>query len=84
MLDAATELEGEGSPTPGAISMCMYCGAIAVFADDLKLRKATRLELDELRFDDDFGRQFYGFQWARQVVMLDSSLMRDDGEDPDR
>lgn len=37
LLDAANNRDG-ATPTPGALSLCVYCGNIAAFGDDLKLR----------------------------------------------
>ena len=47
-LTAATSLDGEGGPEPGAISLCCYCGAPLVFNHDMSMRMATRVDLDEL------------------------------------
>jgi hypothetical protein len=85
MLDAATGFgptEGE-VPTPGAISLCLYCGAVGVFGSDLELMPATVELLDELVKDAEFRKAFTTFAWARQYEMIKNSLMRD-REDPDR
>lgn len=83
-LDAATELMDEGkTPTPGAVSLCLYCGAIGYFADDLALRAPTDDELTALREDADFRQQWAMFMWARNHVMLRENLLRD-RTDPDR
>jgi hypothetical protein len=84
-LDAASgfgETEGQ-EPHPGSISLCLYCGAVAVFEDDLRMRPPWRMELDELEKDKDFMRTYMQFAWARQYVMIKSNLMHPD-EGPDR
>lgn len=81
VLDAASSLDGDHAPEPGAVSMCMYCGAIAYFGDDMRLEKPTEAMLDELQADTEgFARAFYQFQWARQYVMLNASLLGYDAE----
>ena len=81
--DASEMLEEGGRPTPGAVSLCLYCGAVAFFGPDLELRPPTEEELDELGKDVDFKKQYMRFVWARQYVMLRQSTMRE-REDPDR
>jgi hypothetical protein len=68
--------------TPGAISLCLYCGAVAIFGPDMILVPPTRQELDEMEEDKDFIQTYTQFSWARQYVMINSNLMR--GDDPDR
>lgn len=84
MLDAATEVAGSARPTPGAVSLCLYCGAVAFFGDDMVLRSPTEEELDDLVKEREFRKTFANFSWQRQYVMIkDQGLMRDRG-DPDR
>ena len=46
--DAATETFGSGmTPYPDAISVCLYCGHLAAYADDLSLRD---LNDEEIRY----------------------------------
>lgn len=45
-LDAAASLRGY-VPEPGAISICAYCGAVAVFTEQLAKRAATEDEIVE-------------------------------------
>lgn len=75
MLDAMSALEDQADPEPGAISMCMYCGAIAIMGPDLELMQPTRADLEGLAKEDDFARAFVKFQWSRQLVMTESKLM---------
>jgi hypothetical protein len=48
LLDGATGVSNRNRPKPGSISICIYCGHIAVFADDLSLRKPTGEEMREI------------------------------------
>lgn len=83
-LDAATNLPGQTeTPDPGSVSLCMFCGAVAIFADDLRLRQPTRDELDKMGQDTEFRKSYLAFSWSRQYLMLNVNLMRD-REDPDR
>jgi hypothetical protein len=82
-LDAATPIDDDAVPEPGAVSLCMYCGAVSYFEHDLRLRPPTHAELDELEQNDEFRRQYVRFAWARQRVMLQANLLRD-RSDPDR
>ena len=83
-LDAATPPGLEDvMPTPGAVSLCLYCGAVAIFGFDLRLEPPTRELLDELQEDKEFMKTYMNFAWARQYVMIRENLMRD-REDPDR
>lgn len=52
-IESNTEVGGDSHlPTPGAISICFYCGQVCVFNDDLSLRKITEEEMDDLRAND--------------------------------
>lgn len=85
-LDAATSIDDKGQeqhPSPGAVSLCLYCGAVAFFEADLRLRAPTEEELNELSKDEAFRHQYVNFSWARQYVMRKESLLRD-RDDPDR
>jgi hypothetical protein len=44
LLDVTTSVESESKPTPGSVTVCLMCGHIAAFADDLTLRELTREE----------------------------------------
>lgn len=84
-LDAAAGLDGneQDRPTPGAISLCLYCGAVAVFGRDLALLPPTEAMLDELQQDAEFRKAYVAFSWTRQYVMRRESLLRD-RKDPDK
>jgi hypothetical protein len=82
-LDAATGIDDAGKPSEGAVSLCLYCGAVAVFGPDLTMLPPTEELLDELAHDREFRETFTRFAWSRQYVMRNASLLRD-REDPDR
>jgi hypothetical protein len=81
-LDAATGIDA-GKPEPGAVSLCLYCGAVAVFGPDLTLATPSKELLDQLGSDRKFRQTYTQFSWSRQYVMRRESLIRD-REDPDR
>lgn len=83
-LDAAESLDSElWRPEPGAVSLCMYCGAVAIFGPDMRLERPTGAQLDELARNAEFRHTWARFMWARQQLMLDHNLLRD-RKDPDR
>ena len=82
-LDAASSFDDGGPPARGSVSLCLYCGAVALFGDDLALVAPTEEQLDELFQSGEFKQQWAKFMWARQYVMLRDSLLRD-RSDPDR
>lgn len=43
---------GEGEPRPGSLSVCIRCGAVSKFADDLTLRAFTASEERALLADE--------------------------------
>jgi hypothetical protein len=52
ILDGATNAPDQtGAPEPGALSVCVYCSAVTIFGDDLRLRPLTEGEVEELRAD---------------------------------
>lgn len=42
-----THTTGDGTPAPGDFSLCIECGNLNVFDEQLRLRKATREEAQE-------------------------------------
>jgi hypothetical protein len=74
---------GDREPCEGAISLCLYCGAVGVFGPDLMLRPPTEAELDEYSEMPEFRKEYTQFIWARQYLMIRENLMRD-RSDPDR
>jgi hypothetical protein len=53
-LDAATGVIGADTPGAGDVSICAYCGTVALFDSDLRLRPPTEDEIDALLGDDSF------------------------------
>lgn len=60
-LDASTHEEG-CTPIPGDYSVCAYCSAPLIYAEDLTLRSATVEEVREMVKDEDFVRAVMGVQ----------------------
>jgi hypothetical protein len=50
-LTGAAEYGGNNPPLAGAVTVCVYCGHLYIFNDDLTLREATSAELDEMMRD---------------------------------
>jgi hypothetical protein len=50
-LNAATDVEQKTTPNPGALSICLWCGYLAIFADDMSLRDLTDQEMHEVAGD---------------------------------
>lgn len=46
--DSATSISADIKPTPGDVSICLYCGHVTVFDDDLTLREPTSKEMHEI------------------------------------
>lgn len=51
VLNSAAQVNGNEMPDPGDISLCLECGNIAVFGDNLELRQPTWQE--SLEFEQD-------------------------------
>lgn len=50
-LDGATQINGINKPKPGDVSLCIECGNIAIFGNDLELRQPTSEENQVLQKD---------------------------------
>jgi len=50
-VSAATNIANEAAPKPHDWSLCINCGALAKFTDELKLRVPTAAEIGELPSD---------------------------------
>jgi hypothetical protein len=53
VLDAASNTIGESMPKPGNITVCLDCGHIMVFGDNLQLRNPNDQEILEIAGDKD-------------------------------
>jgi hypothetical protein len=51
MLDGCMAVEADGGPSPGDFTVCIYCGHIMAFADDLTLRELTGDEIHAIAGD---------------------------------
>ena len=49
-LDAGLALQENRTPTPGAVSICAYCGTLGIFTDD-DLRHPDEDEMRQLMHD---------------------------------
>jgi hypothetical protein len=58
--------DGEDAvPRPGDITLCLYCGHIMAFADDLTLRELNDEEAHDIAGDP----RMLAAQWARRKSM---------------
>lgn len=48
LVDAASPVDKRGKPRPGDITVCLYCGHVMAFADDLAFRELTSDEMHEV------------------------------------
>ena len=62
--DAVTAAFGDATPHPGDLSICLYCGHLMVFADDLSLRALTDEEMHEVAG----MREMLAVQRAREKI----------------
>jgi len=51
-LDGATSVNVDAPPDPGDVVVCLFCGHIMAFADDLTLRPLTDAEANEVAGDE--------------------------------
>lgn len=62
-LDGATSVGAEdGVPDPGDVTVCIYCGHIMAFDEDLYLRDLTAAEQIDVAGDE----RILAAQWARK------------------
>ena len=50
-VDGATGVSADARPSPGDISICIYCSHLSAYADDLTLRHLTDEEMIEIAGD---------------------------------
>jgi len=62
--DAAFSVGNDAEPSPGAITMCLECGHVMAFADDMSLRALTGDEIKKVAGD----KRLLAAQWARKRV----------------
>jgi hypothetical protein len=51
MLNAAMSVEGNHSPSPGMITVCVYCAEILTYDPAMRLQKPTVKEFLEIQLD---------------------------------
>lgn len=49
-------VSGPGMPSPGDASLCIACGSLSIFADDLTMRAPTKDEMLQAAADSDIQR----------------------------
>lgn len=65
--DAATSVDEDCSPEPGDVTVCLCCGHIMSYDDDLKLRELTREQQIAVAGD----QRILAVQRARARLKLD-------------
>lgn len=76
-LNAAGSPTTDQGPSPGDYSVCIYCGYLRAFGDDLKLRELTAAELDELMRDPEYTEMV---QRMRSLVRTVGGARGTDGQ----
>jgi len=51
-IECHTAIENDDKPTPGDYSVCLYCGKISFFDNDLNLVGMTEAQINELKESD--------------------------------
>jgi hypothetical protein len=55
-IGMSTGLKDGVRPTPGSFSLCLYCGHLSVYADDLTLREPTDEEVKAVAGNAEFRK----------------------------
>lgn len=64
-LSAAADPDDRAPPPePGNLSVCLYCGRLKTFGDDLRLRELTPAELDEVMRDPEAAAEIFRMREA--------------------
>lgn len=50
VFEVGEEINGR-NPSPGDVAMCLYCGHLMAFGDDLKLREPNSAEIHDIAGD---------------------------------
>jgi hypothetical protein len=80
MLDAMDSIEENQEPIPGAIALCIFCGAIAILDNELRMIRPTEQVLNRLEKNEEFRKTYMQFSWGRQYLMNEFNLIRPDKE----
>jgi hypothetical protein len=65
VTDSLGQADGDGVPRPGDVSLCLKCGHLTAFAEDLSLRELTDDERQAVAEDEDIQ----AIERTRQAVM---------------
>jgi hypothetical protein len=65
----------DATPQDGSISLCLACGALSIFQEDLTLRKPTSEEIGEIMADDEMRLMLAKMERARLLTMRDKVVM---------
>lgn len=65
-MDGATGVDHRSRPKPGHITICIGCGHLMAFADDMRLRNLTDAEMYEIAGDP----RLIAVQRARKLAMM--------------
>lgn len=72
-VDCATHMSGKAvKPKPDDVSLCVGCGSIMFFNDDLSIRVATAEELEEM--DQDQVKMLLILSWAMKKHRQENPL----------
>jgi Zn ribbon nucleic-acid-binding protein len=63
MLDGASAIDDDCEPSPGNVTICIYCGHIMAFADDLSFRELNDEEIRAVAGD----KRILAVQRAREA-----------------
>lgn len=63
-LSGARGIDWDNMPEPGNLSVCMYCGVLRMYAEDLSLRELTREELSDVMADREMSTQILRMRQA--------------------
>ena len=65
LMDAASHLtDDDATPEPGDVTICLYCGMLMAFSEDLTFRELTEEEITKVPLDE-----VSRFQRARKAAM---------------
>jgi phage FluMu protein Com len=61
----------DAKPSPGDVSICLYCAKLLVFGDDLNLKLPTNKQLEEIKADretwDEIQKVIAGIEMLRNI-----------------
>jgi hypothetical protein len=72
ILDGALEVQSSGEPKPESVSMCVYCGSIAIYTKvlgKLALRHPTDKELKEIMLQPNVRQAIWATAEVRKKFM---------------